>query len=86
MSLIVVSVQIMKKTSAEKSETGFRYPPPRLFLRNALDFCKACVIRHKNPPTDDNAGGFGGAAAPVCAKRFGFLQNLCDTTQKTAHR
>ena len=32
--------------------------PSRLFLRNALDFCKACVIRHKNPPTDDTVGGF----------------------------
>lgn len=52
MSLIVVSVQIMKKTSAEKSETGFPQP----------------------------------AAAPVFTERFGFLRNLCDTTQKTVHR
>lgn len=52
MSLIVVSVQIMKKTSAEKSETGFPQP----------------------------------AAAPVFTERFRFLQDLCDTTQKSAHR
>ncbi|MBR1433197.1 hypothetical protein, partial [Ruminococcus sp.] len=25
--------------------------------------------------------GFGGAVAPVCYERFGFLLNLCDTTQ-----
>ena len=86
MSLIVVPVQIMKKPSAEKSETGFRYPSLRLFLRNALVFCKTCVIRHKNPPTDETAGGFGGAVAPVFTERFGFLQDLCDTTQKSAHR
>lgn len=65
MSLIVVSVQIMKKTSAEKSETGFRYPPPRLFLRNALVFCEICVIRHKKPSTDETIGGSAAGRSPL---------------------
>jgi len=40
----------------------------------------------KYPASDKPETGFGGAVAPVCYERFGFLQNLCDTTQKSARR
>ena len=29
----------------------------RLSVPNALDFSKTCVIRHKNPPTEEAVGG-----------------------------
>jgi len=34
-----------------------RCQAPFLSVPNALDFRKTCVIRHKNPPTDESVGG-----------------------------
>ena len=42
-----------------------RCQAPFLSLPNTLDFCKTCVIRHKNPPSDETIGGFAAGRPPL---------------------